>query len=239
MRPFRVVIVDDERLAREEMKRHLLPYTDFEVVGEAADADEAEEQIRSLRPHLVFLDIQMPERSGFDLLTVLAPLPEVIFTTAFDQYAIKAFETHALDYLVKPIREERFARSMEKIRAKLAVPHRAPERLPATHTLFIREGTQYHFIQVKDIYLVESSGNYACLYYGQKKVYLKRSLNQLEQSLDPALFFRTSRTSMVNMAFVQAVQPQPDGRLLLTLHNGQPVLVSNRQSAAFKNRNKL
>ncbi|AXY74400.1 DNA-binding response regulator [Paraflavitalea soli] len=239
MNPYRVVIIDDERLAREEMKRHLLTYPGYEVVGEAADADEAEAMIHALHPHLIFLDIQMPERSGFDLLESLSHIPEVIFTTAFERYAVQAFDTHALDYLVKPVREERFARAMERISAKLAAHISARETLPPTHTLFIKEGEQYHFIQVKDIYLIESTGNYARLYYANKKVYIKRSLNQLEKTLDPTLFFRTSRTNLINTSFVRQVQPINGGRLLISLHTGDALTVSSRQSAAFKNRNKL
>lgn len=239
MKPFRIVIIDDERLAREEMKRHLLPYPDFEVAGEAADADEAEELINTLHPDLIFLDIQMPERSGFDLLESLNDVPEIIFTTAFNQYAVQAFDTNALDYLVKPVREERFARAIEKVRTKLAGKTDNRETLPASHTLFIKEGERYHFIQVKDIYLIESTGNYARLYFGNKKVYMKRSLNQLEKSLDPALFFRTSRTTMINTHYIKQVQPLPKGRLLVSLQTGQTLTVSNRQSAAFKNRSRL
>lgn len=227
-----VLIIDDERLAREEIKRHLLPYPDFTVAGEAADADEAEMLIRTLQPALIFLDIQMPERSGFDLLESLDDLPEVIFTTAFDRYAVRAFDTHAIDYLVKPIREERFARAMDRVRTAL-LQHPAEQR-----TLFIKEGDRFHFIQTADIFLIESTGNYARIHYGDKKAYLKRSLNQLEKTFDPVLFFRTSRTCLINTRFIDRVQNLPDGRLEIRLHNGQPVVVSNRQSALFRSRHK-
>lgn len=239
MKPYRILIIDDERLAREEIKRHLLSYPDFEVVAAAADADEAAQQIRTLHPDLIFLDIQMPERSGFDLLESLNDPPEVIFTTAYNQYAVQAFDANALDYLVKPIREERFAQAMEKIRTKLAAKPHTKETLPATHTLFIKEGEQYYFVQVKDIYLIESTGNYARLYFNNKKVYIKRSLNQLEKQLDQATFFRTSRTAIINTTFIKEAQPLPDGRLQVSLHTGPALILSTRQSAAFKNRSKL
>ncbi|MBO9562019.1 MAG: response regulator transcription factor [Niastella sp.] len=239
MKPYRTLIIDDERLAREEIRRHLLPYNDFEVVAEAADADEAEQQINMLHPDLIFLDIQMPERTGFDLLESLEELPEVIFTTAYNQYAVQAFDANALDYLVKPIREERFAQAIEKIRTMLAVRTSTSETLPGTHTLFIKEGEQYHFIQVKDIYLIESTGNYARLYFGNKKAYIKRSLNQLEKQLDQAMFFRTSRTAIINTNFIAAVQPLPDGRLQVSLHTGTAIILSTRQSAAFKSKSRL
>lgn len=231
---YSVLIIDDERLARDEIKRHLLRYPHFTVAGEAADADEAEQLIRSLRPALIFLDVQMPERSGFDLLESLDTLPEVIFTTAYDQYAVRAFDTNAIDYLVKPIREERFARAMDRVRNALG---QGPA-MAGPATLFIREGDRFHFIQVKDIILIESTGNYARIHYGNKKVYFKRSLHQLERTLDPALFFRTSRTSLINTAFISQVQSLADGRLEITLAGNRLVTVSNRQSVAFRNRNK-
>ena len=233
-----VLIVDDERLAREEIKRHLLPYTDFTVIGEAADADEAEALIREHRPRLIFLDVQMPERDGFDLLQSLDEVPQVVFTTAFDKYAVQAFDTNAIDYLVKPIREERFARAMERVRVAL---QQQTDRVPDsfTHSLFIKEGERFHFIQTKDIHLLESTGNYVRIWYGHQKAYIKRSLNQLERSLDPQLFFRVSRTTMINTAYIQQVVTRDDNRLQVQLQTGQTVIVSNRQSAAFKNRNKF
>ncbi|WP_276481379.1 LytR/AlgR family response regulator transcription factor [Paraflavitalea pollutisoli] len=227
-----VLIVDDERLAREEIKRHLLLYPDFTIAGEAANADEAEELIRTIRPVLIFLDVQMPERSGFDLLESLEEIPEVIFTTAFDKYAVQAFDTNAIDYLVKPIREERFARAIERAQAALQ-----PGNQPLS-TLFIRDGERFHFIRVEEIFLIESTGNYARIYYGDKKTYLKRSLNQLEKTLDVAVFFRASRTSVINTRFIQSVKSLSDGRLEILLHNGLPVIVSNRQSAVFRSKHK-
>lgn len=234
---YHVLIVDDERLAREEIRRHLLPYTEFTIVGEAADADEAEQLMLQHRPHLIFLDVQMPERDGFDLLQSLEDVPQVVFTTAFDKYAVQAFDTNAIDYLVKPIREERFARAIDRVRSALQQQtDRGSDSI--TYSLFIKEGDRFHFIQTKDIHLLESTGNYVRIWYGHQKTYLKRSLNQLERSLDPQLFFRTSRTTMINTTFIKQVTTRDDNRLQVLLQTGQTVVVSNRQSAAFKNRNK-
>lgn len=177
MKKFTVIVIDDERLAREEMKRNLLNYSDFEMVVEAENADEAELLINSIHPDLLLLDIQMPERSGFDLLESLDDVPEIIFATAFDHYAVRAFEQNALDYLVKPIREERFAKAIEKVRIKLAEKVKEENTLSAERTIFVKEGEEYHFVRIKDIYLIESLGNYARLYVDRKKIYLKRSLN--------------------------------------------------------------
>lgn len=232
MNKLKVMIIDDERLAREEIKQHLLNYPGFDIVGEAADADDAEKQINQRQPDLLFLDIQMPERSGLELLESLENVPEVIFTTAYDQYAVKAFELNALDYLVKPIRQERFAQAIEKAHTRFSIK----PRLAAERTIFIREGERCYFVKIKDIYLVESAGNYARLYVDGKKLYLKRSLNHLEKTLDPKLFFRISRTEIINTNYIKQIQPQAKGRLTVILQTGESLEVSTRQSAAFKNR---
>lgn len=232
MNLLRALIIDDERRAREEIKQHLLHYPDIKIIGEAADADDAEEQIRQLDPDLLFLDIQMPERSGLDLLESLENVPEVIFTTAYDQYAVRAFELNALDYLVKPIRIERFTQAIEKIRARFSGKPAPPQE----RTFFIKEGERYYFIKVKEIYLVESAGNYARLYVDGKKLYLKRSLNQLEKILDPQLFFRISRTEIINTHYIKQIQQQPKGKLIILLQTGESLEVSSRQSAVFKHR---
>lgn len=236
MKKFTVIVIDDERLAREEMKRNLLNYSDFEIVAEAENADEAEMLINSIHPDLLMLDIQMPERSGFELLESLEDIPEIIFATAFDHYAVRAFEQNALDYLVKPIREERFAKAIEKVRIKLTEKVKDESRLTAERTIFVKEGEEYHFVRIKDIYLIESLGNYARLYVDRKKIYLKRSLNQLEKTLDPALFFRISRTEIINTAYIKQIHSLPKGRLSIRLQTGEKLDVSSRQSAEFKNR---
>ena len=236
MTAFRVIIIDDERLARQEMKRNLQDYPDFEVVGEAENADEAEELIKTAQPDLLFLDVQMPERSGFDLLESLDQVPEIIFTTAFDQYAVRAFENNALDYLVKPIREERFAKAIEKTRVKLDGRRNDASQLSAERTIFVKTGDRYQFVRISDIYLIESVGNYARLHFAGKKLYLKRSLNQLEKLLDPRFFFRISRNEIVNTTYIKQIHALPKGRLTITLQTGETLTVSNRQSAAFKNR---
>jgi two-component system, LytTR family, response regulator len=237
MNKFRVIIIDDERLAREEMKRHLLGYPDFEVAGEAENADEAEAIINAIKPDFIFLDIQMPGRSGFDLLESLDDVPEIIFTTAFDNYAVKAFEINAMDYLVKPIREERFAKAIDKIRTKLGGIEKTEKILSAGHTIFVKEGERFYFIKLKDIYIVESAGNYARLYFGNKKVHIKRSLNQLEKTLDTMTFFRINRTIIINTSYIKQIKPLQKGRLTVCLKTGETFTVSTRQSAAFKTKN--
>jgi len=232
MKKINVIIVDDERLARDEIKRMLVDYPDVAVLGEAGNADEAKHFIEKYNPQLIFLDVQMPGRSGFELLEMLSDIPEVIFTTAYDQYAVKAFEANALDYLVKPIRDERFAKAMQKVKDKLSV-------LPANQQIFIKDGNKCYFVNPADIYLIESMDNYAVLYFGNNKAFLKRSLNQLEEKLDPAVFFRINRAQMVNKAFIGQIHHLVGGKLNISLKTGQLLEVSDRQSVKFKTLNGL
>ncbi len=185
MKKISVIIVDDERAARNEIRRMLEQYPEFVIAQEAKNADEARVQIEQYRPEVIFLDIQMPGASGFDLLESLQEVPEVIFTTAYDDYAVKAFEVSALDYMVKPFREERFALAMEKIKKKLAERH--------GQRVFIREGQHCFFVQLSDVHLIESRENYVCLHYNDKISLLKTSLTQLEEKLNEDDFFRINR----------------------------------------------
>lgn len=227
MKKLRVLIVDDERMARQEVKRLLLPYPDADIIGEAKNADEAMIQIEQKHPDLLFLDIQMPGQSGFELLESLTDVPEVIFTTAFDEYAVKAFEVNALDYLMKPIREERFAQAMERVRQKLYVQSADPQ-------VFIKDGQQYHFIRWSKVHLIESMDNYARLFMEGKTVFLKSSLNQLEEKLDPGIFFRINRAQIINMQFIKQISTNANGRLLISLQTGEELEASDRQSVKLK-----
>lgn len=226
MKKLRVLIIDDERNARAEVKKLVADYGELEVVGEAQNADDAKEQIEQKHPDLLFLDIQMPEKSGFDLLESLSKVPHVIFTTAYDQYAVKAFEVSALDYLVKPIREERFAKAMENLKHRIT--------LPEEDRIFVKDRQQYHFVNWSDVHLVESMDNYARLFYGDKNVFLKSSLNLLEQKLDATVFFRINRAQIVNLKYIDKIMPAADGRLKLLLKNGDTLEVSDRQSVKLK-----
>ena len=232
MNKLKYIIVDDERLARAEMKLMMGNFTDFVFVGEASNALEAELLMVKLEPDLLLLDIQMPGKSGFEFLSSLERVPEVIFTTAFDQYAVQAFELNALDYLLKPIRQERLEKAIEKVKAKLGTG------TVSTH-LFIKEGEKIHFIETAAIHFIESIGNYARIHFQQEKVFFKRSLKQLAQILDPHLFFRINRSVIINIGFIEKVAQLPNGRLSLTLKNGEVRSVSSRQSALFKSKKML
>lgn len=237
MRKFSVIVVDDERLAREEVKRSLADFPEFEVVGEAKNCEEAKAQIETLRPELIFLDIQMPGRSGFDLLESLAEVPQVVFTTAFNEYAVKAFDIDALDYLVKPLRKERFGITIERIRKRLS-NNGSLQEIPEKQ-VFIKNGNQCLFVQLKDVYLIESADNYARLYFNDRKVLLKKSLNLLEESLDNNIFFRINRNQIINTKYITEINSLDKGRLQVRLHKGQPLDVSLRQSVLFKSLNRI
>ena len=240
MNLFKTIIIDDERLAREEVKRALTNFKEFEVIGEASYVDEAISLIEELKPDLIFLDIHMPEKSGFDLLEELTTVPEVVFTTAYDQYAVKAFELNALDYLVKPLREERFAKTIEKVKQELIDNTEVVSTvLPMHQKIFIKDGEKCHFIPLTEKHFIESLDNYARLFFGKEKAMIKRSLNLLSEKLDPKVFFRVNRSQMINIHYIKEIHPYFNNKLQITLTTGETLEVSSRQSVKFKNWNSL
>jgi two-component system LytT family response regulator len=182
----------------------------------------------------------MPEKSGFDLLEELTTVPEVVFTTAYDQYAVKAFELNALDYLVKPLREERFAKTIEKVKLELTEKVTVkPDVLPMHRKIFIKDGEKCFFIPISEIHFIESLDNYARLYFGNQKAMIKKSLNLLEEKLDPTVFFRTNRSQIINTHYIKEIHPHFNSKLHITLTTGEKIEVSSRQSVKFKNWNSL
>lgn len=236
MKKIKVIIVDDERLSREELKRALKVYEDFVLIGEAENADDAKDLIESEMPDLIFLDIQMPEKTGFDLLESLDNVPAVLFITAYNQYAVQAFEVNALDYLMKPIREERFAKAIEKIRDAINQKSSLNNK---DRKIFIKDGEKRFFVQLDEIYLIESLENYTRLFFQGKKALQRRSLRQWEEMLDENIFFRINRTEIINIKYIQEVNRTITGRLEVKLKTGELLEVSNRQSVKFKNLNKI
>lgn len=238
--PYKALIIDDERLARREVRRALEKYPEFEVIGEVGNVDDAHEQITFQFPDVIFLDIQMPGKSGFELLEDLKQVPEVIFTTAYDEYAVQAFEVNALDYMVKPIREERFAKAMQKVMHELESKRNSNKvSRPIDRKIFIKDGNKIHFIKLTEIRLIESLENYAKLYFNDEMAMIKRSLNQLEKQLDPELFFRANRRQIINMEHIVQIQTSFNNKLKLILSNKQSIEVSSRQSLKFKKLTRL
>jgi two-component system, LytTR family, response regulator len=237
---YRALIIDDERLAREEVRRALENYPEFTIVGEANNVEVAKALIEKEQPDIIFLDIHMPGKSGFDLLEELGTVPEVVFTTAYDQYAVQAFEVNALDYLVKPLREERFAKTIEKVKLEFKKQEEEQKVPLASHQkIFIKDGEKVYFVALAEVSLIESMDNYARLYFGNEKPMIKRSLNQLEERLDPNKFFRANRSQIINTEYIKEIQPYFNNKLRLVLTTGEIVDLSSRQSVIFKKRNSL
>jgi two-component system, LytTR family, response regulator len=233
----KALIVDDERLARNELRRMLKNFPEIEIVGEAGNADEALGHIVRLHPDLIFLDIQMPGGDGFQLLERLDNIPLVIFTTAFDKYALKAFEVSALDYLQKPIPPERLAAAIAKVSARSSFPaSAAPARniADADRQIFVRDGERCWFVTVKNIALMESEGNYTRLHFEGSRPLLLRSLTDLQTRLDPAIFFRANRKQIINLKFVESIAPWPNEGYLVKLKGGFQIEMSRRQAQKFQ-----
>lgn len=241
--PLQTVIVDDERLARRELRRLLAPRETVEVVGEAANADEAEAVIQDTAPNLLLLDIQMPGDTGFDLLERLDAVPHVVFVTAYDEYAIQAFEVNALDYLVKPVEPDRLEAALDAVQERVSerpVPHavsaaeEGPTPLTAEDQVFVKDGDRCWFVQLADVRLFEAAGNYTRLYFAGEEPLIHRSLSYLEDRLDPDRFFRASRQHILNLNWIDDVTPWSKGKLKATLEDGKEVEMSRRRSRAFK-----
>ncbi len=239
----RAIIVDDERLARNELKRLLENFPTIEVVGEASNTDEASQLIEELQPDVAFLDIQMPGKTGFEWLEEWDGfLPEIIFTTAFDEYALKAFEVNALDYVLKPIELARLSESIQKLESRFQRAPRTEKSATTNHVLggndqiFVKDGEKCWFVRLDRVRLCESMGNYVRLFFDDQKPLVLKSLNSLEERLDPKLFFRCNRKHIVNLNFIEKIEPWFSGGLQVTLkgEKAEKIEISRRQSIRFK-----
>ena len=236
--PMKALIIDDERLARKELTNLLQEYQEIEIVGEAVNAEDAEEKIKELKPDLLFLDIQMPGKTGFELLQSLESVPEVVFTTAYDEYALKAFDFNALDYLLKPIEPDRLKESVSKLlkRAQKDTDEEVTEdkKLGPQDRVFVKDGDKCWFVKLENIRLFESDGNYIKIYFDNFKPMIHKSLNALDERLDDRSFFRASRKHIVNLTWVESIESWFNGGLMVVLRGGDKVEVSRRQAARFK-----
>ncbi|MFC2119486.1 LytR/AlgR family response regulator transcription factor [Bacteroidota bacterium] len=233
----KALIVDDERLARTELKRLLASFKEINVVGEAVNADDALEKIQELKPDLLFLDIQMPGKTGFDMLEELDAVPTVIFVTAYDEYALKAFEYNALDYLLKPIEPKRLEETVNKLiekKRKKTIGELDKDFLSEDDQVFVKDGEKCWFVKLENVRLFESEGNYVRIYFGENKPLILRTLNYLDERLDNKTFFRANRKHIVNLKWIASIEPWLNGGLLVKLKDGQKVEVSRRQAIKFK-----
>ncbi len=236
----RALIIDDERLARKELIKLLEDFPEVEILGEAANADEAYELINSLNPDLLFLDIQMPGKTGFELLEMLDSVPTVIFTTAYDEYALKAFEVNALDYLLKPIQLDRLNETITKLEPPKPAEEKEKEpRLGLSDQVFVKDGDKCWFVTLKDIRYFESDGNYIKVFFDNVKPMIHKSLNALDEKLNDRDFFRASRKHIINLSWVESIEPWFNGGLMVKLKGGDKVEVSRRQAAKFKEKMSL
>ena len=233
--PIRTVLVDDEPLARASLRVLLARDPDIELVAECGDGAQAVEVLRALRPALVFLDVQMPECDGFEVLERLGPdvPPAVVFVTAFDQHALRAFDAGALDYLLKPFADARFALALARAKEQAAQAARAP--VPPAR-LAVRSGRAVHFVALAEVAWIESADYCVDLHVGGRTHTLRRSMASVEAELEPAGFCRVHRTAIVNLAHVRALEPDADGETEVVLRDGRRLPTSRRHRAALQER---
>jgi two-component system LytT family response regulator len=230
----KTLLIDDEPLALTELKIMLEKYPDIVVNDTASNAIEALEKIESLKPQLIFLDINMPGKSGFELLEELDESPHVIFVTAYDQFAIKAFEVNAMDYLLKPVNPDRLSEAIDKVKKQISLLKNEVTKLGMDKRIFIKDGDLCFFVPVSEIFLIESVGNYARIFYRDKKPLLHKSLNYLEEKLPDSHFFRTGRQHIINVDFIKNIHPYFNNALQVEMLNGSKLEISQRQSVKFK-----
>tara|TARA_B100000780_G_C21105133_1_gene446187 strand:- start:975 stop:1715 length:741 start_codon:yes stop_codon:yes gene_type:complete len=239
----RTIIIDDERLARQELRNLLKQDSRIEVIDEASHADEAIAKIEEHKPDLIFLDIQMPGKNGFEMLEQMESTPEVIFVTAYDEYAIKAFEVSALDYILKPVPEDRLTDALNKAIAEIEdrkkhedheVESLSDEVLSDTDQVFVKDGDRCWFVTLKDIRLFESEGNYVRVYFEDNKPLILKSLNNLDKRLSDKSFFRANRKHIINLRWIDKMETWFNGGLLVILKDGKKIEISRRQAVKFK-----
>jgi two-component system LytT family response regulator len=233
------MVIDDERLARKELIKLLETYVHLDIISETGNPEDAKKKIETLRPDLIFLDIQMPGMDGFQLLGELDYVPKVIFVTAYDEYALKAFEVSALDYLMKPVDPERLEESLKKLEEdEEGIEDREPltarTRLGHDDQIFLKDGDRCWFVTLKDVSRFQSEGNYVRVFFENNKPMILRSLNSLETILDPKGFFRINRKYIINLRWIEKVESWFNGGLMVTLKDGTELEVSRRQAAKFK-----
>ncbi len=232
----KALIIDDERLARQELKSSLEPHKEIKIIDECGNAEDAHAKINKLKPDLIFLDIQMPGKDGFQLLEELDVVPEVIFVTAYDEHAIKAFEVNALDYVMKPIEEDRLSEAIKKVVDKRKIEKNAQQDvLTEDDQVFVKDGDRCWFVHLRNVRLFESEGNYVRVYFDNNKPLILKSLNNLNKRLDNKSFFRANRKHIINLKWVDNIETWFNGGLIVKLKESeQQIEISRRQAAKLK-----
>ena len=231
----KAIIIDDERLARQELKNLLATYKEIEIIAECSDAIQAKEKINELKPDVIFCDIQMPGKTGLELVEEISGAVDVVFVTAYDEHAIKAFELNAFDYLLKPVQSQRLAETIKKLSIK-ETSNKSDNNSPLTinDMVFIKDGEKCWFVKLSDIRLFESEGNYVRVYFETFRPLILRSLNSLESRLNEKEFFRASRKHIINLNFIASVESWFNGGLNVKLKDGKEVEISRRQAVKLK-----
>ena len=249
MTEIQTIIVDDEPLARRGLRQMLAPHTDFKIVAEARNGAEAIVAIRSHQPDLLFLDVQMPEPDGFGVLKEIGPsfMPLVVFVTAYDDFAVRAFDAHALDYLVKPIQESRFNEAVTRVRERIrsnqavAMSNRLASLLASqvhgamSQRLVVPTSSGEVLLHSAEIDWIEADDYYAAIHTGKRRLLIRESLSSLEGRLDAAQFVRTHRSAIVNIERVREIRNDA-AEMVLILRDGQRVPVSRRKRELLKER---
>jgi len=234
----RALIVDDEPPARASVRVLLRRDPQVEVIGECASGMEAVDAIRASRPELVFLDVQMPECDGFDVLEMLgADLPgAIVFVTAYDQFALRAFDAGALDYLLKPFDNQRFELALARAKQKLQAHFRTSKK---SERLAIKNGGQMLFVSINDIDWIEAADYYSCLHVAGKSHLIRRSMSEFDSDLDPEIFCRIHRSAIVNLNRVRTLETNSDGEYEVRLHDGTALRLSRRYRKNLQSRMKM
>ena len=244
----RTLIVDDEPLARDRIRRMLRDDAEIEIVGECGNGNDAVKKIRSDRPDLVFLDIQMPVKNGFEVIGSLRPdeAPAVIFVTAYDEYALRAFDVHALDYLLKPFKRERLERAVARARGQIALKHKGEldQRLSSLiadikqdrkylDRLVVRSAGRIFFLRTDEIDWIEAAGNYVKLHVGRESHMIRDTMNGIESRLDPDKFVRIHRSTVVNIDRIKELYPMFSGDYAVRLTSGTELTLSRNHRERF------
>jgi len=230
----KAIIVDDERLARNELKSLLSEFSNVEIIEECDSADAAIVAVDKLKPDVVFLDIHMPGKDGFGVLEELDYTPQVIFITAYDEYAIKAFDVNALDYLLKPIQTDRLKEAIDKVDHELVQPVSDSNKLGLNSQVFVKDGDKCWFVKLENVPMFESEGNYVRVYFEGNKPLILKSLNNLANKLDEDVFFRANRKFIINLNWIENIESWFNGGLMVKLKNGEQVEISRRQASKLK-----
>lgn len=247
MERWKALIVDDESLARQVVKRYLNDRADIEIAGECSDGFECLKFFSTQKADLLFLDIQMPRITGFELLEVLQEKPQIVFTTAFDAYALKAFEMNAVDYLLKPYSRERFNEAVDKCIERLKTgrsEHAGVEKMirentaPVDDRIVVRQGNKVVVLPLSEIHYFESSENYVCIHSPQGNYMKERTMKYYEEQLKDHSFIRLHRSYLVNLMSVSSIEPYTKDSYIATLKNGEKIRVSQEGYARFREKMK-